>query len=50
MLPPLFSMILDHVPAPTGSDDNGLQLQVFTLDYDNFIGKIDRDMRRADRS
>ena len=21
-------------------DENGLQLQVFTLDYDNFIGKI----------
>jgi len=39
-LKPLFKMILDHVPAPKGSDDNGLQLQVFTLDYDNFIGKI----------
>jgi GTP-binding protein len=39
-LKPLFSMILEHVPAPTGSDDNGLQLQVFTLDYDTFIGKI----------
>jgi GTP-binding protein len=39
-LKPLFETILEHVPAPTGSDDNGLQLQVFTLDYDNFIGKI----------
>ena len=39
-LKPLFKMILEHVPEPTGSDDNGLQLQVFTLDYDNFIGKI----------
>jgi GTP-binding protein len=39
-LKPLFSTILEHVPAPTGSDDHGLQLQVFTLDYDNFIGKI----------
>jgi len=39
-LKPLFSTILEHVPAPQGSDDNGLQLQVFTLDYDNFIGKI----------
>ena len=37
---PLFKMILEEVPKPTGSDDNGLQLQVFTLDYDNFIGKI----------
>ena len=39
-LTPLFDMILKEVPKPTGSDDNGLQLQVFTLDYDNFIGKI----------
>ena len=39
-LKPLFETILSHVPAPSGSDDNGLQLQVFTLDYDNFIGKI----------
>ena len=39
-LTPLFDMILTEVPKPTGSDDNGLQLQVFTLDYDNFIGKI----------
>jgi len=37
---PLLDMILEEVPAPTGSDDNGLQLQVFTLGYDNFIGKI----------
>ena len=37
---PLFDTILKDVPKPTGSDENGLQLQVFTLDYDNFIGKI----------
>ncbi len=37
---PLLDMILEEVPAPSGSDDNGLQLQVFTLGYDNFIGKI----------
>ncbi len=37
---PLLDMILEEVPKPTGSDDNGLQLQVFTLGYDNFIGKI----------
>jgi GTP-binding protein len=37
---PLFKTILDEVPAPTGSDDEPLQMQVFTLDYDNFIGKI----------
>jgi len=37
---PLLDMILEEVPEPTGSDENGLQLQVFTLGYDNFIGKI----------
>ncbi len=39
-LKPLFETILKEVPKPQGSDENGLQLQVFTLDYDNFIGKI----------
>ena len=37
---PLLDMILEEVPAPSGSDDNGLQLQVFNLTHDNFIGKI----------
>jgi len=37
---PLLDMILEEVPAPSGSDDNGLQLQVFNLSHDNFIGKI----------
>jgi len=37
---PLLDMILEEVPSPSGSDDNGLQLQVFNLTYDNFIGKI----------
>ncbi len=39
-LTPLFETILKEVPKPKGDDENGLQLQVFTLDYDNFIGKI----------
>ncbi|UTJ06503.1 translational GTPase TypA [Arcobacter roscoffensis] len=39
-LTPLFETILAEVPKPKGDDENGLQLQVFTLDYDNFIGKI----------
>jgi GTP-binding protein len=39
-LTPLFQTILTEVPKPVGADENGLQLQVFTLDYDNFIGKI----------
>ncbi len=37
---PLFETILDFVPLPTGSIENPLQLQVFTLDYDNYVGKI----------
>jgi GTP-binding protein len=37
---PLFDTILKHVPSPTGDKDNSLQLQVFTLDYDNYVGKI----------
>ncbi|RXJ97939.1 translational GTPase TypA [Arcobacter sp. CECT 8986] len=37
---PLLETILKEVPKPNGTDENGLQLQVFTLDYDNFIGKI----------
>ncbi|MDA3043235.1 translational GTPase TypA [Campylobacter sp. JMF_01 NE2] len=37
---PLFETILSHVPSPSGSDENSLQLQVFTLDYDNYVGKI----------
>ena len=39
-LQPLFETILNEVPKPNGSEEDGLQLQVFTLDYDNFIGKI----------
>ena len=39
-LQPLFETILNEVPKPQGSEEEGLQLQVFTLDYDNFIGKI----------
>jgi GTP-binding protein len=39
-LQPLFETILNEVPKPDGTEEEGLQLQVFTLDYDNFIGKI----------
>jgi GTP-binding protein len=39
-LKPLFEAIIEHVPEPTGSADNPAQLQVFTLDYDNYVGKI----------
>ncbi len=37
---PLLDMILREVPPPSGSDDDGLQLQIFTLGHDSFIGKI----------
>ena len=39
-LMPLFEAIIKHVPKPTGSPDNHTQVQVFTLDYDNYVGKI----------
>lgn len=39
-LEPLFEAILEHVPAPQGSNENALQMQIFTLDYDNYVGKI----------
>ncbi|MDE7448459.1 MAG: GTP-binding protein, partial [Helicobacter sp.] len=39
-LEPLFEAILEYVPAPSGSRDNALQMQSFTLDYDNYVGKI----------
>jgi GTP-binding protein len=39
-LTPLFEMILSHTPKPVGTVENPLQLQVFTLDYDNYVGKI----------
>lgn len=37
---PLFDTIISHVPLPSGDIDNSLQLQVFTLGYDNYVGKI----------
>lgn len=37
---PLFETIIKHVPTPAGTKDSPLQLQVFTLDYDNYVGKI----------
>ncbi len=39
-LEPLFETIIRHVPSPSGNANNPLQLQVFTLDYDNYVGKI----------
>lgn len=39
-LEPLFEAILEYVPLPTGSSTDPLQMQIFTLDYDNYVGKI----------
>ncbi len=39
-LEPLFEAILQSVAPPSGSSENPLQMQVFTLDYDNYVGKI----------
>jgi len=37
---PLFEAIIEKVPYPKGSPDNDTQAQVFTLDSDNFVGRI----------
>lgn len=39
-LEPLFEAILESVPNPSGNAQNPLQMQIFTLDYDNYVGKI----------
>jgi GTP-binding protein len=36
----IFETILEHIPEPEGDKDNDAQAQVFTLDYDNYVGKI----------
>ncbi|WP_163532157.1 translational GTPase TypA [Helicobacter suis] len=39
-LEPLFETIISHVKAPSGAPNEPLQMQIFTLDYDNYVGKI----------
>jgi GTP-binding protein len=39
-LEPLFEVITTHIPSPSGKDENPVQVQIFTLDYDNYVGKI----------
>ena len=36
----IFETILSQIPEPEGDKDNPVQAQVFTLDYDNYVGKI----------
>lgn len=37
---PLFEAILRHVPPPVGDASKPLQMQVTTLDYNDFLGRI----------
>ncbi len=37
---PLFEAILEHVPPPIGDPQRPLQLQVTTLDYSEYLGRI----------
>jgi GTP-binding protein len=39
-LAPLFDAILQHVPAHEGSPDDPLQLQICSLDYSSYVGRI----------
>ncbi len=37
---PMFEAILRHVPPPVGDPDQPLQVQVTTLDYSDYLGRI----------
>ncbi|HGH6121723.1 TPA: translational GTPase TypA [Neisseria meningitidis] len=37
---PLFDTILKYTPAPSGSADETLQLQISQFDYDNYTGRL----------
>ena len=39
-LAPLFDAMLQHVPAHEGSADDPLQLQICSLDYSTYVGRI----------
>jgi GTP-binding protein len=39
-LAPLFDAMLEHVPAHEGSPDAPLQLQICSLDYSTYVGRI----------
>jgi GTP-binding protein len=39
-LTPLFDAMLEHVPAHEGSPDDPLQLQICSLDYSSYVGRI----------
>ncbi len=39
-LQPMFEAIIEHVPSPTGDVDRPFQMQVTTLDYSEYLGRI----------
>ncbi len=39
-LTPLFESIVETIPAPPGDVDGSLQLQISTLDYNDYLGRI----------
>ena len=37
---PIFDLIVNEIPGPTGSKDNNLQFQPALLDYNDYVGRI----------
>lgn len=37
---PLFDSILENIPCPEGDREDGLQILITSIDYDNYIGRI----------
>jgi len=37
---PLFDTILEHIPAPKGDPDEGTQILISTIDYNEYVGRI----------
>ncbi|MDR0821831.1 MAG: translational GTPase TypA [Oscillospiraceae bacterium] len=39
-LAPLFQKIIEHIPAPEGDEEGGLQVLVSSIDYNEYVGRI----------
>ena len=39
-LAPLFDAIIEHIPAPSGDENGGLQMLVSSIDYNEYVGRI----------
>ncbi|MCR4989955.1 MAG: translational GTPase TypA [Lachnospiraceae bacterium] len=37
---PLFETIIDYIPAPEGDPDDGTQVLISTIDYNEYVGRI----------